>query len=1168
MTPLLKNVDVVLGIDWLTRWNPVIDWASQEISIYDGQTWHSVFGQAMDMDTQCGTVKELHSYSGDYSNFDCSILESPAFWEYAPVTAEWKQLTPQGGRNCTIQNFVNSLHSSTSVDQRPVTSETITEEPVQEQAQRSKRIIQRHTATGTIHRKRISREAAQHQLLTPKQMAKVIRRERQCYLAMVLPNKANERHGMTEAVKRARMKETGPKKIPPLKETRRAKIANVPAHVRSDFEQLLVEYEDLFPEALPKGRPPKRDVEFEINLQPGTQAPSRPPYRLSQNEQEELQKQIDDLLAQGHIRPSCSPYGAPILFVPKKDGRWRMCVDYRALNKATIKDKFPLPRIDDLLDRLTKAKYFTALDLASGYHQIAMREDDIPKTAFRTHRGHYEFVVMPFGVANAPATFQRLMNRVFEKELDRFILVYLDDILVHSSTAEEHLQHIREALERLRGAQLYTRLHKCDFFQQELEYLGYTVSAQGIKPSPSKVKAIVEWPEPKTVHDVRSFLGLCGFYRRFVRQYSLKARYLTDLTKAKTQWTWKDDQQGEAFRQLKKSMITAPVLRLPDLDREFVVTTDASNVAVGAVLEQDFGRGLQPVAFESRKLTPAEIRMSAYERELIGIVYAVGKWRHYLQGRHAIIRTDHDSLRHLPNQPSVNRRLWKWISLLQGYDFEVKHIPGKRNPADPLTRQHQVEDAEQNRQVQHVDQEFSEKIRVSEEATDEEIQQKLKELYQERGEEQTKEMMKNIQKHDKEEQSAILMASSGISLQSDFRKLIMDQMEQDDDYRDLIQRLKDAQQPNEITKGDIKYRLKHDGLVMHHSKQNESYSYWRIVVPNEEGIKIQILKQIHCVPYSGHPGYIKTLEQVRQQFWWDNMTSDVRDFVIACPVCQTEKSSHLREGGQLQPLEIPQRKWDHVVLDYVVGMPKDEEKYNAILSVIDKATKMCHFIPCWDKITAAEIAKLYWAHVGRLHGIPSVIISDRDPKFTSKFWRELWRIMGTSLRMGSGYHPQSSGQVERLNQHLEQTLRCTMHQLGAHAIAWREILPTVEFSINNTPSRVTGYSPFYLNYGYHPLSPAQMLGRDNETSNEAVTVFIQRLQKVMTSALDQLHRSNEQMRTQADKKRRSLEFQVNEMVLLNTRYLHFKDIPRKLHNRFEATFKLLQKISPEAYGLD
>ena len=353
--------------------------------------------------------------------------------------------------------------------------------------------------------------------------------------------------GMTQQRKRDQMKLKGAvRKTPPIAETRKKLCSDAPRNVQKELHQLLEEFSDLFPEQLPKGRPPKREVEFEIKLEEGAVPPNKPPYRLSPKEHEELQAQIDDLLAQGHIRPLQSPYGAPVLFVPKKDGRWRMCVDYRALNKQTIRDRYPLPRIDDLLDRLGKAKHFTTLDLASGYHQIAVKEQDIPKTAFRTQRGQFEFLVMPFGVANAPATFQRMMNSLFKEELDAFVLVYLDDILVFSQTLEDHIRHIRTALQKMRDAKFFARLHKCSFFQEKVEYLGFDVSRDGVQPSPEKVRTVVEWPQPQSVKDIRSFLGLAGFYRRFIRNFSLKARPLTDLTKDGIRWQWTETEE-QAF---------------------------------------------------------------------------------------------------------------------------------------------------------------------------------------------------------------------------------------------------------------------------------------------------------------------------------------------------------------------------------------------------------------------------------------------------------------------------------------------------------------------------------------------------------------------------------------------------------------------------------------------
>ena len=418
---------------------------------------------------------------------------------------------------------------------------------------------------------------------------------------------------------------------------------------------------------------------------PGEAPPHKSPYKLSPAEMDELKRQIETLLEQGWIRPSSSPYGSPILFIPKKDGKWRMCIDYRALNRITVKNRYPLPKVDELMDRLHGARYFTKIDLYSGYHQIRVQESNIEKTAFVSRYGSFEYLVMPFGLCNAPATFQRIMNTILRDGLDKFVLVFLDDILVYSRMREEHIQHLCSILSRLRSEKFYGRLAKCDFFRTEVEYLGFDVGSYGIKPSLSKIRAIAEWPTPECVRDVRSFVGLANFYRKFIRWFSEIASPLTDLTKKdrKSEWGPKEE---EAFERLKTSLVSAPILQLPDFDREFTVTTDASEVSVGGILQQNFGQGLQPVAYESRKLNPTECRYSAYEREMLGIVWAVGKWRHYLVGQHFVIQTDHDSLKNLPNQPSVNRRVWKWIQVLQGYDCDIMHIAGKVNPADYLSR--------------------------------------------------------------------------------------------------------------------------------------------------------------------------------------------------------------------------------------------------------------------------------------------------------------------------------------------------------------------------------------------------------------------------------------------------------------------------------------------------
>ena len=1137
VTNLLSNVDLVLGMDWLVQWNPVIDWRRQILNLYVNRHWTQVFGTLLDSSQQVGTVKILDPYTvvKEKELPEWVVPKAPKVWDMKKKTAEWKECIVQKKNEQKSDKRCSSAEKSNGKKPCTVNSKS-------------------------------SKQESQRSIISSKRMDKLLGRGADVYLAVVMPSSI-QGHGVTQKIKQQIMKEKGPiRKAPPVADTRSKMCKEAPVAVRAELQGLLKQYEDVFPEQLPKGKPPKRTVEFEIKTEEGATPPNKPPYRLSPKEHEELQAQIEDLLAQGHIRPSTSPYGAPVLFVPKKDGRWRMCVDYRALNRQTIRDRYPLPRIDDLLDRLGKAKHFTTLDLATGYHQIAVKNEDIPKTAFRTQRGQFEFVVMPFGVTNAPATFQRMMNSIFKEELDDFVLVYLDDILIFSETLQEHIKHIKTALEKLRTAKLYARLHKCAFFQKKVEYLGFDVSSQGIQPSPEKVRTIVEWPRLQSVKDVRSFLGLASFYRKFIKQFSLKARPLTDLTRDNVAWQWTEKEE-KAFNDLKTSLVVAPVLRIPNFDLQFVVTTDASLVSVGAILEQDFGRGLQPVAYESRKLNPAETRYSAYERELLGIVWAIGKWRHYLEGKHFVVQTDHSSLRHLPNQPSVNRRIWKWVSILQGYDIEIRHIPGKTNPADALTRQVREMDAEYSGQVKQQDADWMQNVRIESTATDAEIQSRLQQLYSkaDTAGKQGKTVQLTTVLHQAEKQAVLAIGESTIQIDNEMKHRMMQLIQNEEMYEDILQQLQDPTQANEIRKNDKVYRIRRGVLMIHEDNQANDYSYWRTIVPDNEEVKIELLREIHCVPYAGHPGFTRTLEVTRRFFYWVHMTQEVRQFVLDCPVCQVEKGSHLKPAGKLMPLEVPVRKWDHVVIDFVVGLPVQDD-CDTICTVVDKATKMCHFIPCTEKISAKQVARLYWQFVGRLHGIPSVLISDRDVRFTSKFWKELWRLLGTNLRMGSGFHPESSGQVEIFNKLLEQTLRCTIHQLG-ETRNWLEVLPAIEFAVNNTPNRTTGYSAFYLNYGFHPLHPLQLLHSPDETRNEAVVQFTSRMQSDFQAAGQQLNQARQQMMQQTDSSRRALEFQEGDLVLLSTKHIRFRQCPTKLQRRFVGPFEIIQKVSSAAYRL-
>ncbi|KAL5731844.1 hypothetical protein ACHQM5_004534 [Ranunculus cassubicifolius] len=447
-------------------------------------------------------------------------------------------------------------------------------------------------------------------------------------------------------------------------------------------QQVLNDFASVFDE--PNSVPPPRSQDHSIVLKDGATPMSIRPYRYPHIQKEEIEKQIQEMLSKGIIQPSHSPFSSPVILVKKKDNTWRFCIDYRHLNSLTVKQPFPIPIIEELLDELHGAAVFSKLDLRAGYHQIRVKADDIAKTAFSTHSGHYEFRVMPFGLTNAPATFQGLMNEIFAPYLRRFILVFFDDILVYSHSLEEHLLHLRQTFQILQAHQLHVKLSKCQFGQTELEYLGHTISVRGVSADPVKIDAIRQWPTPKTVKALRGFLGLTGYYRRFIKNYGMLAQPLTRLLK-KDQFCW-TPATTQAFQLLQTALIHIPTLGLPDFTKPFEVETDACQSGVGAVLLQD----RRPLAFLSKVLPPSKVGLSTYEKELWAIIYAVQKWRYYLYGRHFIINTDHQSLKFLLEQRITTILQQKWLAKLLGYDYEIRYKKGSLNiPADSLSRAHE-----------------------------------------------------------------------------------------------------------------------------------------------------------------------------------------------------------------------------------------------------------------------------------------------------------------------------------------------------------------------------------------------------------------------------------------------------------------------------------------------
>ncbi|GBG81376.1 hypothetical protein CBR_g32050 [Chara braunii] len=407
---------------------------------------------------------------------------------------------------------------------------------------------------------------------------------------------------------------------------------------------------------------------------------------MGQGELEELRRQIDDMIDRGWIRPSESEFGAPVLFVLKKGGKLRMCIDYRGLNRITRKNAYPLPHIDDLLDAAGGCKVFSKIDLKSGYHQIEVDPSDQHKTAFKTRDGLYEFIVMPFGLTNAPATFQSLMDKVLRHQLNRFVVVYLDDILIFSKSMEEHVKHLEEVLQVLKDAQLHLNLEKYEFGRDNIIYLGHQLSVTGLEPKATKVEVIRNWPQPANVRELRSFLGLASYYQKFVPKFSVIAHPLSRLTSKNVAYAWCEKCET-VFQALKEALVSHPVLRIADPNLTFVVTTDASQFGIGAVLQQDDGDGLCPLEYYSKRMPSHKVATSTYARKLYALREALTHWKQYLLGRHFKVYSDHQTLRWIKTQIDLSPTLTRWLHDIDVFDFELKHKKGCYNRvADALSR--------------------------------------------------------------------------------------------------------------------------------------------------------------------------------------------------------------------------------------------------------------------------------------------------------------------------------------------------------------------------------------------------------------------------------------------------------------------------------------------------
>lgn len=861
--------------------------------------------------------------------------------------------------------------------------------------------------------------------------------------------------------------------------------------VSSDkLNELKKKYGRIF-QPLPNHLPPDRGVGHTIPLVEGAVPPYKKQYRLSPQETTEVKRQVADFLAKGYIEPSTSPYGAPVLFVEKPDGTLRLVIDYRLLNRLTIKNRYPLPRIEDLLDRLSGASVFSSLDLASGYYQIRISEEDRPKTAFCTPMGLFQFRVLAMGLANSPSTFQAVMDKVFQPYIGKFVQVYLDDVIVYSKTPELHAEHLELVFKKLQEHEFYCNPTKCTFNQSEVKYLGHIVGKDGLKVDPKKIAVIRDWPTPQDVSQLRSFLGLANYFRRFVQGYSSLVSCLSQLTHKQYEaeplsTLWRDTHQ-KAFDQVKHALTTAPCLVLPDFSQPFELISDASLNGTGAVLIQNE----RPVAYTSSKFSPAERNYTTGEQELLGVFNALSEWRCYLEGGEGKLTlvTDHNPLVYLQSQPNLSRKQARWMEFFSRFHYDWVYRPGRINVADPISR---------NPALCNV-------VFTAE----------LFAACNLRG-----------------EAPPLRVAS--------LAQYIIEGYEHDSWFAD-------PKNTAALTKSSRGFWLR-DGR--------------QVMIPNSAKVKYSIMHSMHDNVTAGHPGIARTHELVSRDFWWPSMLLDITQYVRTCASCQENKASTHAPFGKLTPLDIPEARWESVSTDFIVRLPTTQHKFDAIAVFVDRLSKMVHLAPCRTDMTAVQFADLFVDTVVKLHGMPKNIVSDRDTKFTSLFWSQVCMRMGVEQCMSTAYHPQSDGQTERMNRVLEEMLR---HYVGQQYTNWDALLPMAEFAINNSFNKSIQNTPFFLNYGQHPLVPVTIVASDLVPS---AVQFTEHLQHALSRAKECLNKAQDRQKHYYDKGRKELVFSVGQEVLLNTKNIRSEQgSPKKLLPRWVGPFKVTAIIGQNAVKL-
>jgi transposase InsO family protein len=923
------------------------------------------------------------------------------------------------------------------------------------------------------------------------------------------------------------------------------------------------------------------DVKHQINTgnnPPVSMRQRRTPEALRPQVWKQLYNMIDNKI----IRVSSSPYAAAIVMTLKKDGSLRLCIDYRWLNKITIKDKFPLPRIDDTIEALYGARYFSTLDLISGYWQIEIDEADKHKTAFICELGLFEFNRMPFGLTNAPSTFQRAMNNIFRTVLYKYVVVYLDDIIIYSKTFEDHLKHLAEVFSLLKDAGMRLNRTKCEFFKKEIEYLGYIISREGITPNNKKIDCVKNYPEPKNPKELGSFLGLASYYRKFVRAFAEIAHPLTALTKKKAIWKWEEEER-DAFNCIKQRLVTRPVLSYPDFTREFIIYTDASGYGIGAVLAQmqpfppsEYTDGTDEastqekhdrevvIAYTSKHLKDKEANRSTTERECHAIIHAIKAFRVYLYGRKFTVFTDHSPLEWLLEKKEPAGRLQRWALKLQEYDIVIGYRPGKSHqnadclsriptpldqaplvmvatvtftprPGKPRANTTMKTNISEWAKLQRTDkycQTLIERIRIE---TSQRAEDKVD------TEHKVKEKCENS---DVKKDEASQRADNRYIL-TDHRVRTSNSVEDENDDRKYLRKEADT------IRGDHtkRYRYNENGEIIDINN--------RLIVPL---VKVkEVLEENHDHMLAGHLGIAKTLAKIKRQYKWPQMKQHVVLHVNSCLMCARRKSFGATKAP-LQPLPPVVAVWERIAMDVVGPIQESNKGYRYILVISDYASRFVFTIPMKNQ-TAPTIARCLVDKLITKYGAPQAVLTDRGTNFLSVLVNEICVLFKIKQMRTTSYHPQTDGLVERFNRTLCDMLACYVNKEPEE---WDKFLPFVTFAYNTAIQSTLKECPFYLFFGRAPLLPNDItINPRYNTRYDDHNVYAEKWENAKKLAREHLFKAQTKQKENYDKGTKTRIYTIGDKVLLRA-----PPSAGKFINRWNGPFIITKSYSNVNYEIE